>query len=175
MWVSIEENLDGGKIFSVLKDPLYPLEVRLVYKSYDAEDVISTWTEIINGNKRKSIVLTRFDSGSLPIRRGDVWVNSFGGSWASEATLTCQPLGPGVRSIYNKDGIRNSQTSHAEVMISLDGKPRELSGRVIGAALCYSGNYELRFETGNDRSSLLRRYRSSNSIIPLQGRVFCHS
>jgi alpha-galactosidase len=54
---------DGGKIFSVLcKDPLYPLEVRLVYKSYDAEDVISTWTEIINGNKKKSIVLTRFDS-----------------------------------------------------------------------------------------------------------------
>ena len=162
---------DGGKIFSVLcKDPLYPLEVRLVYKSYDAEDVISTWTEIINGNKKKSIVLTRFDSGSLPIRRGDVWVSSFGGSWASEATLTCEPLVSGVRSIYNKDGIRNTQTSHAEVMISLDGKPQELSGRVIGAALCYSGNYELRVETGND---LCHRFYAgidpSNSNYTLAG------
>ena len=39
--------------------------------------------------------------------------------------------------------------SHAEVMISLDGKARENSGRVIGAALCYGGNYKLLFETDN--------------------------
>jgi alpha-galactosidase len=49
--------------------------------------------------------------------------------------------------IKNKDGLRNSHTSHAEVMFSLDGKPAENTGRVIGAALCYSGNYKLRIDT----------------------------
>ena len=103
-------------------------------------------------------MLTRFDSGQLPIRMGDVWVTSFGGSWAGEVARNCSPLAPGVRSIYNKDGVRNTQTSHSEVMISLDGEPKELSGRVIGAALCYSGNYELRFETGDTRYNSIHRF-----------------
>ena len=154
-----KEAWEGGEILTVsCKDPLYPLEVDLNYKSYQDQDVISTWTEIRwNGAKKKPVVLTRFDSGCLPIRQGDVWVSSFGGSWAGEMPLFCQPLGPGVRSISNKDGVRNSQTAHAEVMISLDGKPQELSGRVIGAALCYSGNYELRFETGDTRYESVHR------------------
>lgn len=46
--------------------------------------------------------------------------------------------------IQNKDGVRNSHTAHAEVMFSLDGRPQENGGRVIGAALCYGGNYKLR-------------------------------
>lgn len=49
--------------------------------------------------------------------------------------------------IKNKDGARNSHTSHAEVMFSLDGTPQENRGRVIGAALCYTGNYKLRIDT----------------------------
>ena len=153
------ESWAGGKLVRVdCADANYPLAVSIFYKSYEAEDVISTWTEIRNGEKKKSVVLTRFDSGCLPIRQGDVWVTSFGGSWAGEVTVNCQPLKTGVRSVFNKDGVRNTQTSHAEVMISLDGKPQELSGRVIGAALCYSGNYELRFETGDTRYSSIHRF-----------------
>lgn len=159
---SIEENSwEGGKIYSIsCKDPVYPLEVKIYYKTYEAEDIISTWTEIRNAAKKKKdeIVLTRFDSGSLPIRRGDVWVMSFGGGWADETEAFCQPLGLGVRSVYNRDGVRNSHKAHSEVMISLDGKPREDSGRVIGAALCYSGNYELRFETGDTRRMSMHRF-----------------
>ena len=155
----VTDSWEGGSTVRIAcKDPVYPLEVTLVFKSYEDQDVISTWTEIRNTGKKKNIVLTRFDSGCLPIRQGDVWVTSFGGSWAGEMTVNCQPLGPGVRSIYNKDGVRNTQTSHAEVMISLDGKPQELTGRVIGAALCYSGNYELRFETGDTRYSSIHRF-----------------
>ena len=52
--------------------------------------------------------------------------------------------------IKNTDGVRNSQSAHAEVMFSLDGKPQENTGRVIGAALCYSGNYKLRIDTQED-------------------------
>ena len=35
---------------------------------------------------------------------------------------------PGMKAIKNKDGVRNSHTSHAEVMFSLDGKPQEKCG-----------------------------------------------
>ena len=35
-------------------------------------------------------------------------------------------------------------------MFSLDGRPQENTGNVIGAALCYSGNYKLRIETHDD-------------------------
>ena len=52
-----------------------------------------------------------------------------------------------MKIIKNKDGVRNSHTAHAEVMFSLDGKPQENTGNVIGAALCYSGNYKLRIDT----------------------------
>jgi len=69
------------------------------------------------------------------------------GAWANEGRLLQEPLEPGMKVIKNRDGVRNSHTAHAEVMFSLDGQPVENSGRVIGAALCYSGNYKLRIDT----------------------------
>jgi alpha-galactosidase len=108
--------------------------------------MIETWTEIENQEK-KPVLLTRFDSGYMPLRRGDVWISHLYGSWANESRLIQERLEPGMMVIKNKDGVRNSHTDHAEVMFSLDGEPEENAGRVIGAALCYSGNYELRIDT----------------------------
>ncbi|MBR1389466.1 MAG: alpha-galactosidase [Prevotella sp.] len=129
-----------------LKDPVYPITVDLCYKAYQDEDMIETWTEIKNG-EQKPVTLTQFASISLPIRRGDVWLSHFYGSWANEARLVEEPILPGEKIIKNKDGVRNSHTDHAEVMFSLDGKARENQGDVIGAALCYSGNFQLKVET----------------------------
>ena len=129
-----------------LKDPVYPITVDLCYKAYQDVDMIETWTEIKNG-EQKPVTLTQFASISLPIRRGNVWLSHFYGSWANEARLVEEPVLPGEKIIKNKDGVRNSHTDHAEVMFSLDGKAQENQGDVIGAALCYSGNYQLKVET----------------------------
>ena len=129
-----------------LKDTVYPLYVTVCYRAYKDVDMIETWTEIENLEK-KPVVLTRFDSGCLPVRFGDVWLSHIHGTWANEGRLVQEPLDRGMRVIKNKDGTRNSHTDHSEVMFSLDGKPQENHGRVIGAALCYSGNYELRIDT----------------------------
>jgi len=129
-----------------LTDPKYPVQVVLCYQARFDEDMIETWTEIKNG-EAKPITLTQFASCSLPIRRGNVWLSHFGGSWGNEARLIEEPLLLGQKVIKNKDGVRNAHTDHAEVMFSLDGKGRENSGDVIGAALCYSGNYQLKIET----------------------------
>ena len=139
---------DGkGTITTIhLKDPQYSLSVDLHYRAYTDVDMIETWTDIVN-NERGTVTLTDFYSGTLPIRRGDVWLSSLYGSWASEARVDEEPLIAGDKVIKNTDGTRNSHTSHAEVMFSLDGKAKENSGDVIGAALCYGGNYELKVIT----------------------------
>ena len=129
-----------------LKDPQYPINVDVKFRAYNDVDMIETWTEIVN-NEKGTVTLTTFASGCLPIRRGEVWASHLWGSWANEGRLTEEPLEPGQLIIKNKDGVRNSHTDHAEVMLSLDGKPRENAGDVIGAALCYSGNFRLKIET----------------------------
>ena len=140
---------NGAQITRVrLKDTVYPFYVTVCWRAYQDVDMIETWTEIENLEK-KPVTLTRFDSGFLPVRRGEVWLSHLTGTWANEGRLVQEPLNAGVKLIKNKDGVRNSHTSHAEVMFSLDGKPQENTGRVIGAALCYSGNYELRIDTGD--------------------------
>ena len=136
---------DGQLLTITLKDRFYPVTVRLYYKTFRDEDMIETWTRIDNDGK-KPVVLTRFDSGHLPIRGGDTWISSLYGTWANEGRVCTEPLTRGIKVIKNIDGTRNAHTSHGEVMISLDGRPREDAGRVIGAALCWGGNYELRIQ-----------------------------
>lgn len=129
-----------------LKDNVYPFYVDVYYKAYSDVDMIETWTEISHTEK-KPVLLTQYSSAYLPIRRGNVWFSHLYGSWANEGQLAQEQLEPGMTVIKNKDGVRNSHTSHSEVMFSLDGKPQENKGRVIGAALCYTGNYKLRIDT----------------------------
>jgi len=140
---------DGGNQLCVTcKDGFYPLTVKIYFKTFKDQDMIETWTETINEGK-KPVTLTRFDSGHLPIRVDDVWISTLYGTWANEGRVNTEPLTRGWKVIRNIDGTRNSHTSHGEVMISLDGKPREDAGRVIGAALCWGGYYELRFQTND--------------------------
>ena len=138
---------DGNQITVIhLKDPVYPITVDLKIQEYKDVDMLEMWTEITNGEKQ-TVTLTQFASAMLPIRRGDVWMSHLYGSWANEARLVEEPLTAGQKVIVNKDGTRNSHTDHAEVMFSLDGKGQENHGQVIGAALCYSGNYRLKVVT----------------------------
>lgn len=145
--VATETSGDNSTVTKVeLCDSHYPFTVTLNYLTYPDSDVIETWTVACNKGK-KPVVLNEFASAYLPIHQGDVYLSSLYGSWGNEARLNEEPLGHGMKVIKNKDGVRNSHTAHAEVMFSLDGIPRENSGRVIGAALCYGGNYRLRIDT----------------------------
>ena len=129
-----------------MEDKLQPVTVRVFYKAYKNVDIIETWTEIVNGEK-KAITLKRFDSGHLAIRQGDVWLTHLHGNWGAEAVPTQERLTAGVKTIRNSDGARNSHVDAPELMLSLDGEPQEQTGRTIGVVLCWSGNYELRINT----------------------------
>ena len=144
--VETSRQKDADLTIISLKDKVYPFYVKVCYKPYQDVAIIETWTELSHQEK-KNVTLNQFASAYLPIRRGNVWLSHLYGAWANEGRLLQEPLEPGMKVIKNRDGVRNSHTAHAEVMFSLDGQPVENSGRVIGAALCYSGNYKLRIDT----------------------------
>lgn len=150
------ESTDKSTLTTVrTRDDRYPVNVDIRFLSYPDCDVIETWTEITHSEKG-DITLTRYDSACLPIHIGDVWVSHEGGAWGQEGRLVEEPLHSGTMRIRNKDGVRNSQTSRAELMLSLDGKPDERNGATIGAALCYSGNYVVDIDTYGGRYHSLR-------------------
>ncbi|MDO4180012.1 MAG: alpha-galactosidase [Bacteroidales bacterium] len=154
------DSTDTGFLTTItMKDKIYPFHTNIYYKTYRDADIIETWTEISHKEK-KPVMLNRFASAYLPIRRGDVWLSHLYGSWANEGRLSQERLEPGMKTIKNKDGVRNSHTAHAEVMFSLDGKPQENVGNTIGAALCYSGNYKLCIDT--DDSDFHKFYAGIN-------------
>ena len=133
-----------------MQDQLKPVTIKVFYKAYQTVDMIETWIEIVN-NEKGCITLKRFDSGHLTLRRGDVWLTHLHGDWCAEAQMTQEPLTPGVKVIRNTDGARNAHCDAPEFIVSLDGEPQESLGRTIGAALCWSGNYEIRINTNNKK------------------------
>ncbi len=159
---------DGARVVTVsMTDKHYPFGVDVRYRTYPGSDVIETWAEAVN-NGKGTVDLREFASGFLPLRRSDVYLTSIYGTWANEGRVEERPLPHGMVVIKNKDGGRNSHTAHAEVMFSLDGKPMENSGRTIGAALCYSGNYRLRIDTGDsDHHEFFAGINEDNSTYHL--------
>ncbi len=153
----VEVDNAGGSVLTRIKtsDDVYPFDVDVCYRTYEDSDVLETWTEITSREKGY-VTLTRYDSACIPIHIGNVWVCHMSGGWANEARIVEEPLQPGVLTVRNKEGIRNSQTSRAEMMFSLDGKPQEENGATIGAALCYSGNYALDVDTYTGRYHYFR-------------------
>ncbi len=145
--VSTVSEADGSKVTSIkMTDIYYPFDIIVKYRTYPDSEIIESWVEVTNRDKGP-VELREFASSYMPIRYGDVYTSQLYGSWANEGKLEEAPLPHGLKVIKNKDGARNSHTSHGELMFSLDGKPQENSGRVIGAALCYGGNYRLRIDT----------------------------
>lgn len=144
--VELKDEANAKTHVFTMQDKLMPVTVKVFYKAYKNVDIIETWTEITHQEK-KAVTLKRYDSGHLTIRKGDVWMTHLHGDWASETDITQEPLTRGLQIIRNSDGARNAHLDAPEVMFSLDGQPQENYGRTIGAALCWSGNFELRVNT----------------------------
>lgn len=132
------------------KDLVQPFFVTLHVRQWKNVDITETWYEISHTEK-KPVRLQRFDSGYLPLENGDLYLVHLHGNWAGEAVPTVERLTRGVKSIRNSDGARNAHLDAPEVMISLDGPPQENSGRVLGAALCWSGNFEIRVAATDEK------------------------
>ena len=132
------------------KDIVQPFYVTIHVRKWKSVDITETWYEISHTEK-KPVRLQRFDSGYLPIEGDDPHLLHLHGNWAAEGVPTVERLTRGVKSIRNSDGARNAHLDAPEVMIALDGVPQESYGRVLGAGLCWSGNFELRVAATDEK------------------------
>ena len=140
---------DYSQAVFTLQDKVQPFEIKVYYKAWHNVDIIETWTSIRHTEKR-AVTLKRFDSGHLFLPSSDIWLTHLHGDWAGEAIPTNERLQRGEKVIRNTDGARNAHLDAPQIMLSLDGEGQENSGRVIGAALCWSGNFEIRLNAPNN-------------------------
>ena len=136
-----------------MKDKVYPFLLKQIYKAYKGTDIISTWVEVENQGK-KAITLYRFASAFMPIPRGDNWMTHFHGFWGAEHTQDEEKLTNGQKVISNKDGLANTETDNPSFMLTMDGKPQEENGHVLGGTLAWTGNYLIKMDVRNTKFNI---------------------
>lgn len=142
-----ETDETNARLYTItMRDKVYDLTVDVCYRAWQNCDVIETWS-VIRNNEKKPITLHKYASGFLPLRQDNAWVSHEHGEWGAEAEISEEQLKPGMWEIHDLMGTKNSHRNRPNIMISLDGKPQENSGRTIGAVLCWSGNFRMTIDT----------------------------
>jgi alpha-galactosidase len=129
----------------VLQDPAYALEVRLLYKTYAAQNVFEQWTTIKN-SETKPIVLEKYASANLYFIANDYYLRHYHGNWAREMKPDVTKLPFGIHTLDSKLGTRTNLYQPPTFMLSLDKEATENSGKVLLANLAWSGNFKIDFE-----------------------------
>lgn len=128
-----------------LVDKKYPLEVRLLYKAYKAENVFTMNTEIAN-NEKGDVVLYNYYSFYMPVEAFSYYLTHFNGTATTEMGVTETPLSQGMISVQSRKGLRSTHAENPSFLVSLDAPIQENSGNVIAGALAWGGNFRLNFE-----------------------------
>lgn len=144
----------------VLKDPKYPVTVKLHYQAYVQQDVIKSWTEIINGEKGK-IILQDYASSMLHFNAASYWLTHFNGDWAAEMKMQETKLTSGIKEIDSKLGTRAAMYQSPLFLLSLNGQVNENNAEVIAGTLAWTGNFRFHFEI--DPNNSLRVVSGINS------------
>ena len=151
----------------VLKDKVYPFVLKQFYKAYKGTDIITTWVEVTN-NAKKKLTMYRFASAYLPVKRAENWLIHYHGTWGAENMEEEELVSSGQRVISNKEGVRNTQTDNPSIMLTMDGRPLEEGGDVIGATLAWSGNYLIKVVANNNRINIVAGINEETSHYILE-------
>lgn len=157
----------GELLVMQFRDKVYPLIVRQYVRKYRDCDVFSTWVEITNEGKKGNIRLLNFSSGCFPVTRGDNWLTQFHGSWGCETGMTEERLPDGQTVIADKAGLRNAFGTNPGFMISLDGRPAENKGEMLGFNLLWSGNYKTKILAGRGGIDVMAGINEDTSAFTL--------
>ena len=134
-----------------LKDPQYPVTVKLVFVAYFDEDIIKTWSEIIHQEKNP-VTMTNFASAMIHLDADKYWLTQFHGDWAKEMRMEESQLTSGIKVIDSKLGTR-ANIFQTPVFFLAKNKPAdENSGEVIAGTLGWTGSFRLLFEIDNSNS-----------------------
>jgi alpha-galactosidase len=128
-----------------LKDPAYPFEVTLYYKTFFNEDVTEQWS-VIKHNEKGIVTLNKFASASLNLKGDAFWLRQYHGNWASEMQPEESRLTHGIKTIDTKLGTRTNLYEPSMFMVSIDKPATEDEGKVLFGAVEWSGNFREDFE-----------------------------
>jgi len=137
---------EGRELIRIsLRDPAYPFEVTLNFRTYRDQDVIEQWTEIQH-HERGIVKLEQTASSALLLAATNVNLLHFFGDWAREMQPYVEPLNPGTKVLDSKIGVRAHQFRNPSFVLSLDGAPQENTGRVLAGSLAWSGSFRFAFD-----------------------------
>ncbi|MVN76013.1 alpha-galactosidase [Hymenobacter sp. HMF4947] len=134
-----------------LRDPQYPVEVRLHFVAYYHEDVIKTWTEIVH-HEKKPVVLTNYASAMLHFEASKYYLTQLHGDWAEEAQQQESQLTSGVKVLDSKLGTRAGWYQTPSFFLSPDRLATETTGDVLAGTLAWTGSFRLAFELDNEQA-----------------------
>ena len=137
---------DNVSLISILlKDPVYPFEVELFYKTYFNEDVIEQWS-VIRHKEKGEVVLHKFASANLSLKANSYWLRHYHGDWAKEMQAEEYKLSHGIKTLDTKLGTRANLFQPSVFMVSFDQPATEDEGTVMFGALEWSGNFKIDLE-----------------------------
>jgi alpha-galactosidase len=136
----------------LLKDPQYPVQVTLHIKSYQAEDVIEQWVEIVP-SEAKPVTIYNYASSMLHFDATKYWLIQFHGDWAEEMKMVESELTNGIKILDSKLGTRAHMYQTPVFFLSLNNKSDENNGELIAGTLGWSGNFQFAFEV-DEKGSL---------------------
>jgi alpha-galactosidase len=135
----------------ILKDPEYPVTVKLNFTAYFDEDMIKTRTEIIHQEK-DPVVLTNFASAMIHVDADQYWLTQFHGDWAEEMRMEESRLTSGIKTIDSKLGTRVNIFQAPVFFLAKDKPADENSGEVMAGTIGWTGSFQMLFEIGKNSS-----------------------
>ena len=129
----------------ILKDPLYPFQVTLFFKTWKKENVIEQWTEIFHTEK-SPVLLQKYASANLYFTNKEFYLTSFHNNWAKEMEPSENILTRGIKSFETNLGTRAMLLQSSNFILSFDKPASENNGDVILCQLSWSGNFKYDFE-----------------------------
>lgn len=140
-----EEALGRSVTRIALRDPAYPFEVTLCFRTYHDQDVVEQWTEIEH-HETGVVRLDRMASSALLLTPRNVRLLHFFGDWANEMQPVVEPLTTGTKVLDSKIGVRAHQFGNPAFVLALDGEPNETDGRLLAGSLRWSGSFQFAFD-----------------------------
>ncbi|PUZ24409.1 alpha-galactosidase [Chitinophaga costaii] len=143
----IDDNVTETVI--LLKDEVYPVQVKLFYTTFAKENIIKAWTEISH-DERKPVTISRYASSMLYLNGPQYFLTTFSGDWAREVNMSTAPLNFGKKIIDSKLGTRADLHVSPFFTVGMGDTPQENEGQVLMGTLAWTGNFRFTFEVDNE-------------------------
>ncbi|MBP7555356.1 MAG: alpha-galactosidase [Chitinophagaceae bacterium] len=154
----------------ILKDRVYPFQVKLFYKTYAEQDVVEIWSSISHTEK-KPVVLTKFASANLYLRAPEFWLRNYHGDWAREMQPDESRLTHGIKTLDAKLGTRANLFQPPLFMVSMGKPATEDEGDVLVGSVSWTGNFKVDLELDNrDNLRLIAGINNFQSAYTLKPR-----